>query len=486
MRNRTTIALALLLCVTVFAGKDALAITKQEVITLAQLGISPDEIIKAIEKDRTIFKLEINDILELKNAGVPEAVIRFMLATPPRYGEAQKEPEKPPEKQPEKTVEEKPPEEIKAEAERARLAAVRLKEEQDKALAAQRKAFAQTQMKEGLDMANEGRYVDAIRHFQKFIQDNKLTAESDEFYSATYGMALALVKAGLYRTAADTLVEVVLQGPDKPFFQDAFTALGDMRRKVEFFPPELEQLSRFFVGNFSKGFQDRYNYFLGQFFYEAGNPSLALKYFEQVTEGAKDYARSLYLRGIIQVNNEMYKTAVQSFQQSILAQDKNQSDERIAHLAYLALARIAYQTGDYDASIYYYRKIPRDSLMLPAAFYESSWGFFVKGDYSRALSTFHALHSPYFSHYFYPELWILEATIYLNMCRYDYAKMAIDMFRRHVSVQAVPLRQFMQSMRTPVEYYMAVTKIMEGDRSYNLPETLIYPVLANMDFYSRY
>ena len=163
-------------------SSSALAITKEEIITLAQLGISADEIIKAIEKDKTIFKLEINDILELKNAGVPEAVIRFMLATPQRFGEV-KAPEettpKPEEGKPaeQPKVEEKTPEEIKAEAERARLEALRLKEEQEKAAEAQKRIYAQGQLKGGMELAAAGKYVAAIQHFRKFIADGNYPPE---------------------------------------------------------------------------------------------------------------------------------------------------------------------------------------------------------------------------------------------------------------------------------------------------------------------
>jgi tetratricopeptide (TPR) repeat protein len=490
MIKRITLLWTAIFCFGLLAGSgDALAITKEEIITLAQLGISPAEIIKAIEKDRTVFSLEINDILELKNAGVPEEVIRFMLASPQRFGKAVPDETKPDETKPGETkppVEEKTPEESRAEAERARLEAMRMKDEQDKARQAQLRAFAQGQLKGGMELAEEGDYVAAIKHFQKFIADGNYAPDSDEYYNARYGMALALVTAGLYRTAADMLLEIVLQGPDKPFFQPAFTHLREMRQKIEFSPPNFEQLTHFFVGNFSKSFQDAYNYFLGEFFYEGANYSLGLKYFEQISENSPDYARALYLRGLIQVANQMYKSAVQSFQQSILAQEANDSDARVGHLAYMALARIAYETGDYDAAIFYYRKVPPESLQLPIAFYESGWCFFVKGDYSRALGTFHALHSPYFEHYFYPELWILEGTIYLNMCHYDLAKQSIEMFRNHVSVLGVPLAQFMQSMRTPAEYYMAMTKILQGDRTYSLPQTLLYPVLGNVEFFILY
>ena len=78
-----TVLIAVAVCAGVLLAPSAgWAISKGEIITLAKLQISEDEIVAAIEKDRTIFNLTINDILELKNAGVPEKVIRFMLATP--------------------------------------------------------------------------------------------------------------------------------------------------------------------------------------------------------------------------------------------------------------------------------------------------------------------------------------------------------------------------------------------------------------------
>ena len=65
---------------------QAAAITTDEVITLTKLGIPPAEIIKAIDKDKTVFTLSVGDILNLKKAGVAEPVIKHMLSTKERYG----------------------------------------------------------------------------------------------------------------------------------------------------------------------------------------------------------------------------------------------------------------------------------------------------------------------------------------------------------------------------------------------------------------
>jgi tetratricopeptide (TPR) repeat protein len=193
----------------------------------------------------------------------------------------------------------------------------------------------------------------------------------------------------------------------------------------------------------------------------------------------------LYLKGLVQVRNQLYRSALDSFQNAILATERNDSNPEVGDLAYLALARIAYESGDYDAAIYYYRKVPRQSTKLPVAFYESAWTYFVKGDYTRALGTFQALHSPVFDHYFYPELWILEGTAYLNMCRYDLAREAIDMFNKRVASLQEPMQRFMTSMRTPADFYTAVLQTANGQKEF-LPKRLTAPVLANVDFFNLY
>jgi len=494
MRRPILAATALAFLLGVLSSAAALAISKDEIITLAKLGVSADEIIKAIKKDRTIFNLEISEILELKGAGVPQEVIAFMMNTPRTFG-AEPEVTGPTETGPTETgptetqpvVVEKTPEEIRAEAERARLEAQRQAEIRDQQLAEARRIQAQQALRSSMELAEKGDYQAAVPAFQKFLEQGNYAPESEEAYAANFGMALAMAKAGFWKSAGDLLVDVVLQGPDRMYFQRAFELLREARSHLELSYPTLENLTRFFVGNMDKSFQDSFNYFLGEFFFENRNYSLALKYFEQVGEKAPDFAASHYLRGVIQVRTKMYKSAVESFQMAILAQENNGSQEAVAHLAFMALARIAATLGDYDAAIYYFRKVPRESLQEATALYESAWSFFKKGDFGRALGSLHALHSPFFSHYFYPELWIMEATIYLNMCHYDMAKESLNMFREKISTLQIPLEEFLRSMRTPSEFYLALQAVLDGGTTYgNLPVQLLYPVLSHVEFHNMY
>ena len=485
LRRLLTAAVAV---VVVATTAPAQAVTTEEVITLTKLGISPTEVIKAIEKDRTIFKLSVTDILTLKKAGVDEQVLKFMLTTQKRYGAppaagggvathaGTAAPAAP-------TL---TPEQRRAREEKMRLEAQKLLAEKKRAEEAQRKAYAKGVLRKGRDLAQRGKFVASIQAYQAFVAQGNFAPDSDEAYLAKFGIAEALVKAGLYQSAAKQLVEVLLDGPDKPFFQTAFAQLRKLRKKVNYSPPDLDELTKFFVGNFSQSFQDSYTYVLGEFYYDYNDWTRALKYLNAVTPRAQDYAKAQYLKGLVEVRNQLAKSAVQSFQNAIVATESNGSDPEVRDLAFLALARIAYEVGDADAAIYYYRKVPKGSYKTSTALYESAWVYFVKGDYSRALGTFQTLHSPYFAHNFYPELWILESTIYMNLCHFDLAEAALARFRDDVAPLSVPLKRLLLKTVRPEEYYAAIVETVAGKQTYGLPKELTSPVLANVEFYNLY
>ena len=493
MTSRAAILCGLIAClltlpVLTATGSEARAeITVQQVKGLTTMGIAPTEIIKAIEREKTVFNLTVQDILGLKKAGVDQKVLTYMLSTPQRFGKKGTSKGKtettttPDTSAPALTDEER-----RAEEERMRQEALKLLEEKKRAEEARRKAYAKGVLAKGRALAQAGKFVESIQAYKSFVEQGGFAPDTEEAYLANFGIAEALVKAGLYQAAAKQLVDILLAGPERPFFQSAFEQLRELRKKVNYSPPDLEELTKFFVGKFSRSFQDSYNYVIGEFYYDYNNWSQVLKYLDVVTPRSKDYGKAQYLKGLVEVRNQLYKSAVASFQRAIIATEENNSDAEVKDLSFLALARIAYEAGDYDAAIYYYRKIPNRSYKRATALYESAWVYFVKGDFSRALGTFHTLHSPYFAHQFYPELWILESTIYMNLCHFKFAEKALQEFRREVLPLGTPLKSFLVKTVRPEEFYVAVVSTLQGKKSYALPRRLIALVMSDVDFYNLY
>lgn len=86
--------LAVIVAFVLMVAVDARAVTVRDIIELSKAGL-PDEILTAvIDADRTIFTLDKDQILELKKAGVSEAVLLKMLRSRAEYErEAERGPE---------------------------------------------------------------------------------------------------------------------------------------------------------------------------------------------------------------------------------------------------------------------------------------------------------------------------------------------------------------------------------------------------------
>ena len=488
-------ALSVALVAVVSMPSVADAITVEDVKVLVRLGIPPAHIIKKIDKDGVVFKLTPQQILELKKSNVPDEVIRHMLQTASRAKSAGGAGPAPVVKRPDEPKRELTPAEKAAEDARLKEESLRLAEEQRKREDAQRKAFAGKVLKRGQAYAKNGKWVEAIQVFTKFVNDGvggiPFAPDSDEAYFATYGIANALARAGLIQSAANKLLEVVRAGPDKIFFEVAFNQLRELRRKINYRPPELEDLTKFAVESKSKEFQDSYNYFVGEFLHDFGLSNEAMPYLEKVGNTSGDYPRAQYLLGLIAFQDEgldtatKIKSASQGFQNAVISGEEQQN-QAMVDLAYIALARMAYEYSQLDAAIYYYRKISKNSPKLARTFYESGWSYFLKNDVSRALGTFHALHSPYFAHHFYPELWILEATIYVQWCYPKRAREAIKRFEEDVLVMGPPLRDFLKRNRRPEDFYVGVIDSVNKPQTATLPRKLASPVLQSVEFYNLY
>ena len=468
------------------------AITAQDIVTLVGLDIPDEQIIKKIQKDGAVFDLKPSEIVDLKKKGVSEKVIRAMLQNGkngPATGPAAKAKEK----------EKRELSAAEAAAEEAQIKeeSVRLAEEERKRQEGQRKAFASKVLNQGQAYGNAGEFVKAITVFNKFVEDGiggiPFAPDSQEAYVAKYGIANALARAGLMQSAANLLLEVVRAGSDKMFFVPAFEQLRDLRRRINYRPPELEDLTKFSVASADEKFQSNFSYFVGEFLHDFGLSADAKPYLEKVASKSDDYGRAQYLLGLIAFEDEtmgkadMVKAASQAFQQAVMAGEaQGAAGQPVVDLAYLALARLAYEFEQLDAAIYYYKKISKNSPKLASAFYEAGWTYFLKNDTSRALGTFHALHSPYFSHQFYPELWVLEATSFVNLCQPEHAEAAMNMFTNEVLVLAPPLRDFLKKNKRPEDFYASFLDSVNKKSAASLPRQLQSPVLGNVEFYNLY
>ena len=321
-------------------------------------------------------------------------------------------------------------------------------------------------------------------------------------YEANYCLARALYNEEIYSGASRPLVGVLEAGagPNRPYFKDAFYMLEDVTAKIGYRSPSLESVTATSLKNFNQEFNDDFNYYFGKFFFDYNRMEEARGFLKKVSRTAPDYPEARYLEGVsvlgtVQSQEDLYKVAkdaLTAFQDAIVSAEQEQGgNEEILQLGYLALARTFYELGYYDVALYYYQKLPTESSRNAEAKLEQAWTYFLKNDHKKALGVFHMLGSPYYEKWFFPDLDLLEATIYLNLCRFEESNVALaELDSKYLSKQDV-LRKFIEEMsaKEPAETWTTLVTYYQdgkGETGTGLPRMFADAVLDDIAFYNTY
>jgi hypothetical protein len=284
-------------------------------------------------------------------------------------------------------------------------------------------------------------------------------------------------------------------GSDSDVFVPAFKGLRRCTKIISYNPVTLESFANHFVGSKKQDFKDSYNYFLGKFFFDYNRYAEARKYLNEVSGKGLDYPGAQYLLGLIQIaeagNNQddpnwgKRLIAANTFFQKAVVGAESSGASRIAHLAYLALGRIAYSLSLYEVAIFYYRKIPYDSTSYVNALHESGWSYFLRGDVLRGLGIFHTLDGPDWEKAFLPDMHLLEAAVYMNTCHFKYANDALKRIDTRFLSLRKPLERFVTTHASPESLYEAfvLKKIKKGAE---LPRKLRLAVISSSEFFDGY
>lgn len=359
-------------------------------------------------------------------------------------------------------------------------------------MAAEESKRIASQLESARDAYEDAEYYRAARLYDEFIQ--KSDPRKPSALQAKLGLADSLFALKMYGNAAATYHEVVEAGPDNEAFVPAFEGLRRCGQKISYNPVTLEKLTNYFVGNAPKPFQDGYNYYLGKFFFDYNRYDEARKYLAQVSNEGADFADAQYLLGLMVVleageqdtdeRAQKLITASPLFQQAVTAAETKDED-RVAHLSYLALARIAYTVGLYDVAIFYYRKVPTDSTNYVNALYEIGWSYFLKGDIRRGMGIFHTLDGPDWENYFLPDSHLLEATVFMNTCHFDFAHDAVKRMEEKYLALKAPLQRYLAEYTTPETLYRAFV-LGQTNKGVELPRLLRMATLADAEFSELY
>ncbi len=503
MRNRVTRMIGFLAATLVFSvATNAFAIDKNQLIQMAKLGLDDKALIASIDSSSADeLSLTPEELGELRLQGLSEAVLSHLKSSG-RVKGAKKAPEVKDDKgtgdvnldpapapNEDESEEDKKAREAEAKARENEIVkkAEELNQAKDDAVVRDSQLKQATaKLADYKSDVESGDNMKAARGYLEFLSLNP-EPTSDAWYAAKFGLAKSLYQQGILSGASRPLLEVLMAGSEKPHFKEAFKMLQVLTRKVGYRPPVLEELTKLYVGDKNDDFKNEFNYYMGKFFFDYNRADLAIKYLSNVEDGSADYPESRYVMGIAQLDESVNDIggALKNFQGAIVSAEKSKKENQdILQLGYLALARTWYEVGLYDVALFYYQKLPADSSRNAEATFEQAWTYFLKNDHNRALGVFHTLNSPYYSKWYFPDLYVLESTVYLNLCKFEKSQIALAEFKKKYLHKLPRLKKVLTETKEPAAYWTMMMDYKPSEKG--LPQLYYNAVLDDLGFFNIY
>jgi len=481
--------LAVLALGLLIAPGSAAAITVDEIILLCKTGVSADLVIQHIKASGSRPRVGPADVEQLRAGGVPGKVIAFLTGAAGsgkvhrQADEARRSADDARRRQQER----------KLEAERLRLEAERLKGEakrlaRDARSARDRAAGLQGQVKTVLSTAfddlRRGREYKAITALHAFLGSGLVQPNSYPYLEGSYGLGRAFFNVRMYQAASGHLVEVIRRGPTTPRFDEAVSLLQRIVDKLEFVHPVIALLAAFEADlkKRPRKWLDEYHFFLGEFYERYDNNTKALRHFGAVSAKSARYAAALYHMGLIHTGKKKARTGIRYFRRALKAA-KLAQNKPVQDLASQAVARLAFEIGSFRAAAHFYGRIGRTSRVFAQAQYELAWTQVMSEKYRHALGTIHGLRSPFFAQEHYPDLLVLEAAAYLNMCRYKEASKTLRRFNRRQKTLVHRIRRYLATKPSGAKMYRDVRRLATRRPGKALPKAVLYALVADVGFF---
>ena len=321
------------------------------------------------------------------------------------------------------------------------------------------------------------------------------TSENDLRLKSEYYLASSFQRQNLPFTAFIYFAPIVKAGPAHPFHLKAVEALITVQESLndDYLIPSL--LNNLYDRNADAWATlplevlARINYLIGRISHRKAKLDEAKQFLEAVPDTSQVYAKAQYLMGVALADPRYPATsedqrrknleeAVNVFTKvtKIDVRAKQKDLLETQQLAYLAIGRTNYTTGEFAKAVAAYEKLPRFSKYWDQALFENGFARFQNDDLGGALGSLQALHAPQFIGAFQPESWVLKSTVYYFACLYEESKAALKEFESLYLPMVEKLKPYVEGAPKELGTYF---KLVESAESNALPKPVLLWVRSN-------
>lgn len=129
----------------------------------------------------------------------------------------------------------------------------------------------------------------------------------------------------------------------------------------------------------------------------------------------------------------------------------------------VGIPRSQFALAKFDLAYSSYLDLPKSSYIWPEILFEEAWNSFYQKDYNRTLGKLVTYKAPVFSYTFNPEIEVLKALSYMEMCLWDDSKKTVEDFYTYYETANIGYKKFIDSLGKDYrQYYLLVKDREEG------------------------
>ncbi len=356
-------------------------------------------------------------------------------------------------------------------------------------------------VKKVVDAYNTGDYNVAAIGFYAIMKNNEWSRLHE---TARYYYAESLFRIGLYQAAEYQLAEILFEGPENHYFVSALLKLLAVTYETKNEQVLFAVLSNVNYASLPKKFANELMYYLGKIHFYKGEDEEAQKMFSQVKDYSSFYPSATYFLGVIQVRQKMYAEAMRNFQKIKDMPDDMYVGTDIKQLkgqAELALGELYYAAGFdektknklamFNVSLNYFNAVDRKNPQWFESLFARTWASLMISRFDSTLGTVVTLRSPFFTDIYFPEINIVEAVTYFNLCRYQEVNDVIENFFKVYPDYRQRMTAWLEnvSTKTGLDVYkeiLTMYKDVRDGKKVALPEAIIKNILTDPQFSRMY
>jgi tetratricopeptide (TPR) repeat protein len=346
---------------------------------------------------------------------------------------------------------------------------------------------------------NDEDYFSSAMGFHSIMTNNDWDRLHD---TARYYYAESLFRIGLYQASEYQLAEILFEGSESHYFVSSLLKLLAVTYKTEDEKVLIAVLSNVDYESLPKKFANELTYYLGKINFYNGQDDQALKMFSQVKDYSSFYPKAKYFLGVIQVRQQNFAEAMKSFNEIKEMPDdkyigtdikklKGMSELALGELYYAAAWKAENKVAMFNVALNYFSNVGRGNEQWFESLFARTWASLMIGRFDATLGTVVTLRSPFFTDIYFPEVNVVEAVTYYNLCQYDEVNNVIDYFFGVYPDYQKKMTSWLENVSTKTgldvykELLLMYKKAQAGENT-ELPEAVLRTILTDSLFTRQY